>query len=343
MVKAMNVVLASIVIVNFNGKEYLEKCLTSLKRQTYPNFEVIFVDNNSTDGSCDFIEQNFNDFVRLIKNPINHGFAKANNIGLRIANGKYIVVLNNDTLVDELWLENLIKAAELSKDIGMCASKIYLAQEQGIIDSTGINIYPDGIAKQRGWLEKDSKQYDDKNDVLLPSGCAALYRKEMLDQIGLFDEMFFAYCEDTDLGLRGRLAGWRCVFVPEAKVYHFYSGFWKKHLLRKIFFIERNRILLVYKNFSAGLIVTSYYYYLVRLAYHFIGVLFKKGVVSQYMTNVSLLAILITIIKAHFDAYRHLPQILRKRKKLDNSRGVEASLNQVLKKYAVKVGEITLR
>src|SRR3989339_741316 len=205
MVKAMNVVLASIVIVNFNGKEYLEKCLTSLKRQTYPNFEVIFVDNNSTDGSCDVIEQNFNDFVRLIKNPINRGFAKANNIGLRIANGKYIVVLNNDTLVDELWLENLIKAAELSKDIGMCASKIYLAQEQGIIDSTGINIYPDGIAKQRGWLEKDSKQYDDKNDVLLPSGCAALYRKEMLDQIGLFDEMFFAYCEDTDLGLRGRL------------------------------------------------------------------------------------------------------------------------------------------
>ncbi len=335
--------LISIIIVNFNGKKHLNKCLFSLKKQIYSNFEVIFVDNNSIDGSMEIIEKNYSDFVRVIKNPKNYGFAKGNNIGINASNAKYVVLLNNDTKTDPHWLEELVSIVEKDEQIGMCASKILFMQKPKEIDSTGLCIYPDGTSRQRGWMEKDKGQFDDELDVLLPSGCAALYRKKMLDQIGCFDERFFAYCEDTDLGLRARLVGWECVFVPKAVVYHFYSGYWSSHPLKKIFLIERNRILLVFKLFPLWSILKSYYYYLVRCIYHIYGIIFHRGVASDYLKNISLWELVFIILKAHFAAVKLLPGFFIERIRTRKDSNRKEDISSLFGKYAISAREIALK
>jgi len=198
--------LVSIIVVNYNGRKYLEECFTSLKNQSYPNFEVLFVDNHSTDGSVEYVMENYARFVRIILNKENFGFAKGNNIGICASQGNYIATLNNDTRVDPNWLKELVRAAEVDSKIGMCASKIYLMQNKKIIDSVGIGIYPDGTSKQRGWLEKDIGQYAKQEEILLPSACAALYRKKMLDEIGTPFCMTVDYqtLEDDTVTLRDR-------------------------------------------------------------------------------------------------------------------------------------------
>ncbi|MFA6548434.1 MAG: glycosyltransferase family 2 protein [Candidatus Margulisiibacteriota bacterium] len=339
----MNCPLISIVIVNHNSKSYLTECFASLKKQTFEDYEVIFIDNGSTDGSTEYIKSNFSDFTRLIRLQNNCGFAEANNIGIRTARGKYVVLLNNDTKADPFWLQELIRAAEKDEQIGMCASKILFMREPTMIDSTGMGIYPDGTSKQRGWKELDRGQYDNHLDILLPSGCAALYRREMLDQIGLFDERFFAYCEDTDLGLRARLAGWKCRFVPKAIVYHLYAGSWRLYPLRKIFLIERNRTLLVWKMFPFWTIMKSYYYYLIRCVYHICGIIYHRGEVSEYLTNIPLWSLILTVIRAQVEAIILLPSYLLGRIKTNRSLVKKTNIYSLLKKYAISAQEITLK
>ena len=241
-------VAVSLIIVNFNGEKLLEDCFTSLARQTFTDFEVIFVDNGSSDESLARIRQLMPD-AKCLALGENTGFARGNNVGMVQAVGRYIVLLNNDTQVDEHFLAELVRPAEQDPQVGMVAPKILDFYQRSRIDSVGgLVICRDGLAQGRGRCEEDCGQYDELGEVLLPSGCAALYRREMLDEIGLFDESMFMYCEDTDLGLRGRWAGWKAVAAPGSVVYHKYSALSGAYSPFKMYYVERNHFHVALKN-----------------------------------------------------------------------------------------------
>jgi len=238
----------SVIIVNYNGAHLLDDCLTSLVRQTWRDFEVVFVDNGSTDNSVERARAIFPG-IRCLELSENTGFTGGNNEGIRHANGRYVVLLNNDTESDPRFLEELVLAAERRPEIGMVAPRILNFRDREEIDSVGgLVLCPDGIGQGRGRGEKDRGQYDGLDEILMPSGCAALYRKAMLDDVGLFDERFFAYCEDTDLGLRGRWAGWAAVSSPRAVVYHKYSASSGAYSPVKMRLVERNHYLTAVKT-----------------------------------------------------------------------------------------------
>ncbi len=250
----------SIIILNWNGRKHLETCLKSLFNQTYKDFEVIFVDNGSTDDSVSFVKDNFPK-VQIIETGKNLGFAEGNNVGIRKAlenkDIKYIVALNNDTEVKEDWLEQLVKAAEIDEHIGACASKLLYYNDRTIIDSAG-DFYYFGSMKvvPRGHGQKDS--YFKLEECLTPCAAATLYRRKALEQVKLgndyYDSDYFAYIEDSDLGLRIRLGGWKCMFVPDAVVYHKVSATssqWKSDF--KKYHSVRNRILTAIKIYPVRL------------------------------------------------------------------------------------------
>ena len=336
--------LVSIVILNWNGKQHLKECLLSLKKQTYKNLEVILVDNGSTDGSVDYIKDNFGDFVKLIENKANLGFAEGNNIGIRNSSGKYILLLNNDIKADPLWAEELIKVAESDDKIGMCACKILSWDDSGVIDSAGLSIYKDGLSRGRGRLELDNGQYNSQEEVLCPSGCAALYRREMLDQVGGFDEIFFIYSEDTDLGLRARLAGWRCVYVPQAVVYHRYSCASSAYSLFKAFLAERNRLWVAVKCFPLSVLLGNPYYTLLRSALQTYGALTHKGAAGKFKEQFSGWELFLTLLRSYFSALKGLPKMWKKRR--DSAKLQRVSRSEIcnwFKEFRIGVRELALK
>ena len=183
----------SVIIANLNGEAYLPDCLQSLSNQTFRDFEVILVDNGSTDRSLDLLKKDF-PWVKVISLQKNTGFAQGNNIGFAASSAQYVATLNNDTIADRSWLQALYEAAKTDRSIGMVASKIFLGREGREIDSAGMVLYPDGMSRQRGRGQEDNGQFDGIREVLFPSACAALYRHEMLKETGYFDEDFFLYC-----------------------------------------------------------------------------------------------------------------------------------------------------
>ena len=239
--------LISVIIANWNGRSWLAQCLPTLQKQTFSNFEVIVVDNGSRDDSVNWLLAEW-PTVRVIALKINLGFAAANNIGIRNARGKFIVTLNNDTLVDKNFLTHLVAAVSTS-DIGMVAPKITIWNQPDKLDSTGIELDKLGTAWNRGYQQASDSSYP--KDVFGPSAAAALYRKEMLMEIGLFDEQFFAYYEDVDLAWRAQRAGWKCIYVDQAHVQHWHSATGEKQPNYKAFLIGRNKIWCFIKNYPS--------------------------------------------------------------------------------------------
>jgi len=240
----------SIVIVNWNGKPLLSDCLSSLCSQTYPDYEIILTDNGSTDGSAEWVADHFPQ-VRLIRNATNLGFAAANNQAIRVTESPYVVTLNNDTEAAETWLAELVAAVESDATVGMVASQMLLAHAPGMIDSAGIEVDWTGTAWQRRRGELADED-GDPEEVFGPCAGAALYRRAMLDEIGLFDEDFFAYYEDVDLAWRARNAGWRCLYAPRARVYHAHSATGGQNLTHKRYLIGRNKVWTLIKNYPAA-------------------------------------------------------------------------------------------
>jgi GT2 family glycosyltransferase len=255
--------LISVVVVNWNRKELLRACLLSLQRQNGVSFEIIVVDNGSTDGSAELAEQEFG--VLVIRNGENRGFCAANNQGIAVAKGEFVALLNNDAEADPDWLAALLRACSVAPDVGMAASKILVWENPRLIDKAGHLIFPDGQNRGRGSGTVDCGQYDRQEEVLWPDGCAALYRKSMLNEIGGFDEDFFAYGDDAELGLRGRIAGWRCIYTPEAVVRHHRGATLGKDSMRRLELIERNRLLLAIKLFPASLLLWNPVFFGIRL------------------------------------------------------------------------------
>ncbi len=210
------------VVVTWNRRDLLRSCLQSLTRQQLKQpFEVVVVDNGSDDGSPEMALREFASQpafrLKLIRNPDNRGFCAANNQGFAASKSEFVALLNNDAEAEPDWLHGLAGAFESGSEIGMAASKILVYEDPRRIDKAGHLIYPDGQNRGRGSGEIDAGQYDRVEEVLWPDGCAAMYRREMLDQIGGFDEDFFAYADDAELGLRARIAGWKCLYIPTAR------------------------------------------------------------------------------------------------------------------------------
>jgi len=292
--------LASVIVVNYNGKQYLKRCLDALLCQTYPNVEVILVDNGSGDGSVDFVRAIYPS-VKVIENGSNLGFAPANNVGIRAARGELIATLNNDTGAAPEWLEALASEMISDDSVGMCASRMLRMDDPTIIDSTGICISRSGACWDRGAFEKDEGQYDTPAEVFGPCAGAALYRKAMLDEVGLFDEDFVSYMEDTDLAFRGRLAGWKCRYVPEAVVYHVHGGTAGYVSDYTVYYGNRNIVWYALKDFPPGLLLTSLPFIVGR----------SLGVIPYYVLKGQGAAIL----RSKWDALMGTPKMLGKRRK----------------------------
>lgn len=335
--------LLSIIIVNWNGKNWLKECLNSLSNQSFKDFEIIIVDNGSTDGSVEFIRSQYPE-CRLISNNFNKGFARGNNQGIKIAKGKYIVLLNNDAQADPNWLSELVTVAEEDPSIGMVASKIYLYGYQKAIDNVGHLIYLDGLNRGKGRLEIDHGQYDKKEEALFPSGCAALYRKEMLDEIGLFDEDFFAYGDDTDIGLKAKLAGWKCVYAPRAIVYHRYSQSSGAYSPLKAFYVERNRIWISVKYFPLSILLISPFFTFLRLLLQAYGVFSGQGAAGKFSQKYSPFLLLIILWKAYFSAIKGLPQMWRKRSEIKKiTRVTPEEIKSWFTRFGISLKEIALK
>ncbi|MCK4314219.1 MAG: glycosyltransferase family 2 protein [Anaerolineae bacterium] len=239
----------AVVIVNWNGRHHLEGCLATLFAQTFTDFEVILVDNGSTDGSVEWVGMHFPQ-VRLISNTRNIGFAAGNNQAIRSTDAEFVVTLNNDTRVEPQWLAGLIEAVVGDPTVGMVASKMLFADRPDTINSAGIALDPAGIAWDRLGGMSDDPGERTPVEVFGPCAGAALYRRAMLGQIGLFDEDFFAYMEDVDLAWRARLAGWRCLHAPAARVYHVHSATGVEGSPFKSRLLGRNKVWLIAKNYG---------------------------------------------------------------------------------------------
>jgi GT2 family glycosyltransferase len=264
--------LVSIIIANWNGQAYLKKCLDSLSGQTYRAFEIIVVDNGSTDGSAAWITENF-PAVRLILNRHNLGFAAANNQGIRHSQGEYLATVNTDVWATPGWLAALVAALEQNPQFGMAASQMLFVQPPEIINSTGIGVDWCGMSWDRSSGMSTALVAGEVSDVFGPCAGAALYRRAMLDDIGLFDPTFFAYLEDVDLAWRARWHGWPAMYVPTAQVYHFHSATAGAGSPFKTYLLAKNKILLIAKNYPMPYLALCFpligFYELLSVAYAF--------------------------------------------------------------------------
>jgi GT2 family glycosyltransferase len=215
--------LVSVIIPNWNGKKFLPGCLDSLISQKYSHVEIIVVDNGSTDGSIELIEQKYPS-VRSIHFSTNTGFSKAVNAGINSASGEFIALLNNDTVCDANFLSAAVDELNAHPEAGTCACKMVSYHDVSILDGASDGYRRGGLPGRIGYRERDQGQFDEPRNVLAACGGAALYRRSMLDDIGLFDEDYFAYLEDVDIGLRAQLAGYKCCYTPNAIVQHLGTG-----------------------------------------------------------------------------------------------------------------------
>jgi GT2 family glycosyltransferase len=242
---------ASVIIPSWNGARFLPACLDALRVQTLPDIEVLLVDNGSTDDTAAVVARY--PAVRVLRLTTNRGFAAAVNAGIRAARGEVIALLNNDTAADAGWLAALVAALAAAPEAGMATSKVLLFDRRDVLHTTGDTLDLAGSPGNRGVWEVDRGQWDAQRDVFGASGAAAAYRRALLEDVGLFEESFGSYLEDVDLAWRARLAGWGCVYVPEAVVYHHLSATGGGAVAS--YLVARNRTWLIARNYPTRLLL----------------------------------------------------------------------------------------
>lgn len=247
----------TIVIPNYNGKHFMEPCLSSLSEQTYKDFHILVVDNASSDGSIEYMEENYPD-IELIKLQKNYGFSKAVNIGIQHSRTPYVILLNNDTTVDTRYVEEMVKAIEKSPKIFSVSSKMIQMYHPELIDSAGdlYTLLGWGVCRGCGRPVSNYQKYD---EIFTACAGAAIYRRSVFDEIGYFDENHFAYLEDIDIGYRARIYGYYNMYCPTALVYHVGSGTsGSKYNSFKVKLAARNNLYLNYKNMPALQLVLNF-------------------------------------------------------------------------------------
>jgi GT2 family glycosyltransferase len=294
------------VVPTWNSIDVIERCLQSIADQTRAFDEVIIVDNCSKDETC-LIVRKF-DFANLIKFPNNRGFAAAINYGIRISTADVIVWLNADAYLDRAFLENLDLSVYSNQNYCIFAPKILLPlggtnNFPNCIENVGNFLWLDGLNWCIGRGEQDLGQYDRNHTPMFPSGAVCAIRRNVFDSIGPLDESFFAYGEDADFGLRAFLAGYSCLFIAEARAMHSLSHSIGMNSAKKVYLIERNRILVAWKNFPMGLLTFSILFSAIRYSGWLFALKDNSRVrpIIEHLGRIKLLAI---IFIAHFGAIK---------------------------------------
>jgi GT2 family glycosyltransferase len=334
-----------VIVVNFDRHALLAAALRSLLAPQGLPFEVVVVDNGSSDGSPESVL----DFastapfpIRLIRNRENRGFCAANNQGIAVASAPFIALLNNDAEVEPGWLAALHAAFDGAPEVGMAASKILVWEDPRIIDKAGHLIYPDGQNRGRGAGALDRGQYDQVEEVLWPDGAACMYRKSMLDEIGGFDEDLFAYGDDAELGLRARIAGWRCLYMPGARVRHHRGATLGRNSWRRVALIERNRVLLAAKLFPGSLLWRNAAYYLARLTAGVWAAARGRGEASMFPTLADKLRLAYGLMRGDLEAILLLPKTFAKRRRLRPLRRLTPDqVRQLLLSHRITLRELS--
>jgi len=254
----------SVTVVNFNGKELLRRCLTSLLTTNYPNFEIIVVDNASTDGSIELIKKLFGSysFIKVVENRDNMGHAEGCNIGARAAKGRYLLFLDSDTeikagdyisenngrsYVPENWLLELVRVMERDQSIGIAQAKVVLAKDSRLLDYTCMALDALGTWHVTYGLKADEFKHD--FEVLAASSGCCIVRREVFEEVGGFDSDYFIYDDDTDFSLRTRLLGYKVVLVPSAVIVH-RGGILRGIDPRTVYHSAKNRVCTMLKNYE---------------------------------------------------------------------------------------------
>lgn len=289
----------SIIIANWNGRQFLPDCLSSLRQQTFRDFEIIFVDNASTDDSVDFVRAHFPE-LKIVALESNCGFSGGNIAGYEHASGETIVLLNNDTEAHPGWLEAIHRASREFSTAGSFASKMMYYNDRTRIENCGFQIDSAGIAAELGRDELDGPNWEASREIFGACGGAVAYRRSMLEQIGFLDRDFFMIYEDVDLSFRAQLSGFRCVYVPRAVVYHHYRSTIKKRPALQVFYSQRNIDFVYWKNLPLAFILRSAPR---RLLYELGSALYFFRIGSG-----------LPFLRAKLDVLRRLPSVLKKRR-----------------------------
>lgn len=299
----------SIVIPNWNGKHFLEDCLSSIQEQSYKNLETYIVDNGSKDGSVQFIKSNYPQ-VKLVCFDKNTGFAPAVNAGIRACQGDYIALINNDTIVDKYFIEHLAKTLDERDELGSVGCKMLAYDNPEILDGVGDGYRRGGLPGRIGHGEKDIGLFDKPRYILGACGGAAMYKRSMFDDIGLFDDDYFAYLEDVDMALRAQSAGYKCLYVPEAKIYHLGCGTTGSGYSPMVVSLSaQNNLNTIVKNIPLSLMIKFLPQILFWQAYYLAVVMIRGGQ-------------LIPWIKGTFKAILMMPKMIAKRRAINAKRRV---------------------
>jgi GT2 family glycosyltransferase len=340
--------LVSVVILNWNGESYLRECLNSVLAQDYQPVEIILVDNGSSDRSVEIAETEYPG-VKLIQTGKNLGFAAGNNVGIREALGEQIVIFNNDAEMDRTCVSEMIRAIRKDERYGACATKIYLKDGGGLLDAAGIAICLDGLSIGRGRLEPGDR-YDREEEVFFASGCCMMCRKEMLDDVVVvrgqyFDESFFMYADDTDLGWRARLRAWKTIYTPKAVAYHVHSASSADYSPLKAFLVERNRIWIQWTYFSLWMIAKGQVYTFTRYLFQAYGAFAGKGAAGGFTRGHSKASLVKVLCRVWGAALKGLPDVRAKREAVREGRSVagRSLVREVLEHYGVPAREIGLK
>ena len=311
--------MISIVIPNYNGMEHLGVCYDSLRKQTYRDFEIILVDNNSKDDSVEFTEKNYPD-IKVLKVNYNSGFAKAVNGGIKISTGEYILLLNNDTECKDDFLTEMISGFK-DKDTGSVACKMLNFYKRDNIDDAGDFIKLQGSPYARGHGEQDMGQFDREKFIFGACAGAAIYRKDIFNKIGYFDEDFFAYYEDVDMSFRMQIAGYKCYYNPKAVCYHKRGATTKTMTGFETMLCEKNLVALRLKNYPLMMLLKCFpYFVIVRLKRYY-----------KFLTEHSS-SLFFSAVKGYCKGLLEIPKSLRKRKYIQKSRTVSREyLESILK------------
>lgn len=299
-----------VVIVNYNSGDLLQRCLVALQRQTYPSFRVVVVDNASADASLAGIRERY-PTVQILEQAENLGFAAGNNVGIAAAGAcKWIACLNPDAFPEPDWLAELMKAAERHADFAFFGSKLILANSPDRLDGTGDIYHVSGLAWRRDFGKRLAEGATAGDEIFAPCAAAALYRRDILDEVGGFDPSYFCYHEDVDLGFRLRLRGYRCRYVPEAQVLHVSSAIAGFRSDFSVYHGHRNMVWNYFKNMPAPL----FWLYLPQHLLMNLSSLLVFGLRGQGRA----------ILRAKWHALRGLPDVLRARRAIQAGRKAAA-------------------
>ena len=337
--------LVTAVCVTWHGRHVLPALLDSLRRQTCRSLRVIVVDNASTDGSRELLRRDFPE-VELLQSPVNLGFGAANNLALRRVDSPYVLLVNDDADLDPDCLAQLVRNLELDPFVGAVAPRIVLRDDPDRIDAAGLAVCPDGLALGRG-RGQPADRFAQPDEVFFTSGCCALYRRKMLDDLRIgdetFDNDFFAYAEDTDLGWRARLAGWKALYAPAALCRHCHSASTGSVHPRKAFWVERNRIWVAVKNFPLWLLAWGLAFTLERYFWQTWATLAGQGRPGQFRRQYGALRLAWILLSAHAAALWGLPRMIPKRLALRRKRRLTPrQILDLLSRFSLSARQVAL-